>query len=204
MALVLLAGGTQAQHTEFLDLYPGCNDNQASKIYEPNAWPKDLDTPVFPDGGDLELLRYITEQMEDVYPDVIDSTVKGKVYRAKGIVYVHITVDRCGKAINPKVVKSVNDKYDQVALDICNNLPIFKPGIINNLRVKVGMVLPFHFMRSQLPPKNNWTEGSSDDGDSWGSPEPDPTPAPKAKKAKKAAKKVQKQNDDWGWGDDSW
>ena len=156
-------------HNEFANLYPDCEDNEPSKIYEPNEWPRDLRTPLFPNGGDIEFLRYIYDQLGKDYPDVVDSTVAAtddqpeKVYRAKGVVMVHITVDRCGKAVNPVVMESVNEAYDKAALKLMENLPLFKPGALNGVRVKVGMLVPVKFSRSHLPTKYEWDSG----GDGW-------------------------------------
>ena len=69
-------GPVQASYTEFLNLYPDCVDNESSTIYDPGHWPKDLELPIFPDGGDVELIRYIYSNV--VYPDVVDSVVKAK------------------------------------------------------------------------------------------------------------------------------
>lgn len=178
-----------AGYNEFLNLYPDCEDNEPSKIYEPNEWPKGLRAPLFPNGGDIEFLRYIYSNLEKNYPDVVDSTVAAtepgkpdKVYRAKGTVMVHITVDRCGKAVNPVVMESVNDKYDEAALKVLEDLPIFKPGAVDGVRVKVGLLVPVRFSRSTLPTRYEWETGgnsgdwsggddsSSDDSgsDDWG------------------------------------
>ncbi|MBR6043922.1 MAG: energy transducer TonB [Paludibacteraceae bacterium] len=194
--LLLHCGVFAAGHNEFVNLYPDCEDNEPSKIYEPNEWPKGLRTPLFPNGGDIEFLRYIYDQLGKDYPDVVDSTVAAtddqpeKVYRAKGVVMVHITVDRCGKAVNPVVMESVNDAYDKAALKLMENLPIFKPGALDGVRVKVGMLVPVKFSRSHLPTKYEWDSGgngwsggddsssdSSDDSgssDDWGSGWGDP------------------------------
>lgn len=156
-------------HNEFANLYPDCEDNEPSKIYEPKEWPKGLRTPLFPNGGDIEFLRYIYDELGKDYPDVVDSTTAAtettpeKVYRAKGIVMVHITVDRCGKAVNPVVVEGVNDAYDKAAIKLMENLPLFKPGALDGVRVKVGMLVPVKFSRSHLPTKYEWDTG----GDGW-------------------------------------
>ena len=167
--LLLHCGVFAAGHNEFVNLYPDCEDNEPSKIYEPNEWPKGLRTPLFPNGGDIEFLRYIYDQLGKDYPDVVDSTVAAtddqpeKVYRAKGVVMVHITVDRCGKAVNPVVMESGNDAYDKAALKLMEKLPIFKPGALDGVRVKVGMLVPVKFSRSHLPTKYEWDSG----GDGW-------------------------------------
>ncbi len=190
--MLSVASANAAGYTEFNNLYPDCEDNEPSKIYDPNEWPPGLRTPLFPNGGDVEFLRYIRSHLEQDYPDVVDSIVPSslpgypdRVYRAKGMVQVHITIDRCGRAVNPIVTKSCNDKYDAAALKVLSDLPLFKPGALNGERVKVGLLVPVRFVRSTMPVKNEWDTGgdsgwgdssssddSSDDSgsdDSWGS-----------------------------------
>lgn len=201
VALLGMLGANAASYTEFLNLYPDCEDNEPSKIYEPNEWPKGMRAPLFPNGGDIEFLCYIYNGLENNYPDVVDSTVPStdpgkpdKVYRAKGTVMVHITIDRCGKAVNPFVKKGLNDKYDAAAVKLLEDLPIFKPGAVDGVRVKVGLLVPVRFSRSTLPTRYEWETGGSngdwssgdDSGDSGDSGSDD------------------SGSDDWGgggWGD---
>ena len=60
-------------YTEFEDLYPNCQDNYESKIYGGTYgnWPPALNLPVFPHGGDVELSRYVKNNIE--YPHVVES-----------------------------------------------------------------------------------------------------------------------------------
>lgn len=154
-------------YAEFEDLYPGCDDNQASKIYEPDAWPPGFRPPLFPGGGDIMFIRYIFNKLNEDYPDVVDSTAPSnvpgepdKVYRAKGTVMVHLTIDRCGKAVNPVIKKGLNEEYNKAALKVFEDLPIFQPAALNGQRVKCGLLVPVRFIRETLPVKHeSWDEG---------------------------------------------
>lgn len=146
-------------HSEYENLYPDCVDNQESTIYGGtyNGWPKALIPPEFPGGGDVELTRFVHSSIE--YPHVVESYAypngpdKDSVeVLAKGTVVIQIVVDRCGRATRQEIVQSVNDEYDMEALRITQGLPVFKPGEMNGVRVKVALLIPFHFTRSKMPP----------------------------------------------------
>jgi TonB family protein len=145
------------RYLEFEHLYPECVDEEESTIYGgtyPNKWPDGLNLPVFPGGGDVELTRFVHHNIE--YPDVVDSITPATdsspavTYRPKGIVYVEIVVDRCGRATRQKVVQSVAEAYDEEAMRIMRNMPVFKPGSIDGVRVKVALVIPVYFTRDEL------------------------------------------------------
>ncbi len=139
---------------EFEELYPGCIDNEESTIYGgsyPNEWPKELNLPVFPGGGEVQLTRFVHSNID--YPDVMISDSDTTEIRLKGIVYVEVVIDRCGRATRQKIVNPVDELYDQEALRIMTNLPVFKPGSLDGERVKVALVVPVYFTRSTLPKK---------------------------------------------------
>jgi TonB family protein len=145
------------RYLEFEHLYPGCTDDEESTIYGgtyPDKCPDELNLPIFPGGGDIELTRFVHHNIE--YPDVVDSTTAATdstpaiTHRPKGIVYVEVVVDRCGRATRQEVVQSVNEIYDQEALRIMKNMPVFKPGAIDGVRVKVALVIPVYFTRDEL------------------------------------------------------
>ena len=136
-------------------LYPGCVDNEESTIYGGTygAWPKNLILPEFPDGGDVEFTRFIYNNL--TYPEVVeayDSASKQPIL-ARGVVAVQIVIDRCGRATRQEIVQSMNDEYDEEALRIMNGLPVFKPGEMDGVRVKVAFIVPVKFSRTHLPPK---------------------------------------------------
>lgn len=170
LSFLMSAVFLQAQdYTEFEDLYPNCQDNYDSKIYGGTYgnWPEALNLPVFPHGGDIELTRYVRNNIE--YPHVVESyeqSVDGKdsaEVLAKGIVAVQVVIDRCGKPSRVEVIQSVNDAYDEEALRIARGLPTFKPGDLYGERVKVALIIPFYFTRTKMPPPPE-----SEYGDFWG------------------------------------
>lgn len=170
LSFLMSAVFLQAQdYSEFEDLYPNCQDNYESKIYGGTYgnWPEALNLPVFPHGGDIELTRYVRNNIE--YPHVVESyeqSVDGKdsaEVLAKGIVAVQVVIDRCGKPSRVEVIQSVNDAYDEEALRIARGLPTFKPGDLYGERVKVALIIPFYFTRTKMPPPPE-----SEYGDFWG------------------------------------
>ena len=170
LSFLMSAVFLQAQdYTEFEDLYPNCQDNYESKIYGGTYgnWPEALNLPVFPHGGDIELTRYVRNNIE--YPHVVESyeqSVDGKdsaEVLAKGIVAVQVVIDRCGRPSRVEVIQSVNDAYDEEALRIARGLPTFKPGDLYGERVKVALIIPFYFTRTKMPPPPE-----SEYGDFWG------------------------------------
>lgn len=143
------------QYDEFEKLYPGCVDNQESTIYGGTfgSWPSNLILPEFPSGGDVELTRFVRNNL--TYPEVIESydSISKEPILAKGVVAVQIVIDRCGRATRQEILQSVNDAYDEEALRIMNGLPVFKPAEMNGIRVKCAMIVPVRFNRSKPLPK---------------------------------------------------
>lgn len=172
ICLSLVATALAAQedrYAEFEELYPGCVDDVDSPIYGGTygRWPQDLNLPEFPNGGDVELIRFVHANLE--YPEVIESVEYSEdkkdsvVHLAKGTVAVQIVIDRCGRASRAEIIQSVNEAYDEEALRILSGLPVFKPGDLNGERVKVALIVPIHFSRSAMPPPPE-----SEYGDFWG------------------------------------
>ena len=153
--LAFTAVSHAANLEQYESLYPGCVDNQESTIYGGTygAWPKDLVLPEFPGGGDVEFTRFIYNNL--TYPEVVEAydSVSKKPILAKGVVAVQIVIDRCGRATRQEIIQSVNDEYDEEALRIMNGLPVFKPGELDGVRVKVAFIVPVKFSKSKLPPK---------------------------------------------------
>ncbi len=174
-SLVTMNVVAQDPYAEFEELYPGCVDNEDSPIYGGTygKWPTDLNLPEFPNGGDVQLIRFVHDNLE--YPEVIESVEYSEdkkdsvVHLAKGTVAVQIVVDRCGRASRAEIIQSVNDAYDEEALRILSGLPVFKPGDLNGERVKVALIVPVHFSRSTMPPPPESEYGDYwGDGEDWG------------------------------------
>ncbi len=162
--LLFTAGTSFAQFEnllEFEHLYPDCVDNGAgATIYGgtyPDPWPKGLTLPEFPGGGEVQFTRFVYASTD--YPDVMAADSS----RVKGVVYVEIVIDRCGKAIKQKVLESVAQEYDDEALRIMRELPVFKPGSLEGVRVQVALIVPVYFTRNNLPKKKNTDEYYYDD-----------------------------------------
>lgn len=156
------------RYERFVNLYPGCEDNQASEIYDAEKKKPGLILPLFPGGGDVEFSRYVFHHQKGV--EVVDSVAAGKgpdggdlQYLLKGTVLVRVTIDRCGLAVNPEIVKSVCPEYDEEALEIMSDLPIFKPGEIDGIRVKVSLLVPVYYNRTHPKPKKDEDEYYYDD-----------------------------------------
>ncbi len=143
------------QYDEYENLYPGCVDNQESTIYGGTygSWPSSLILPEFPGGGDVELTRFVHDNI--TYPEVIEAydSLTNQPILAKGVVAIQVVIDRCGRATRQEILQSVNDAYDEEALRIMNGLPVFKPADLNGVRVKCALIVPVRFNRSKLVPK---------------------------------------------------
>ena len=164
--LLFTSGTLFAQYeylAEFENLYPDCVDNEESIIFGgsyPNKWPKELNLPVFPGGGDIQLTRYVNSNID--YPDVVNFATRE---RLKGVVYIEVVIDRCGRATRQRLMESVDHLYDMEALRIMENLPVFKPGALDGERVKVALTIPVYFTRSTLPKKKHTEEYNYEDYD---------------------------------------
>lgn len=146
------------RYGRFVNLYPGCEDNEASEIFDAQKKKPGLILPIFPGGGEVEFSRYVFHHQQGV--EVVDSVAAGKgpdggdlQYLLRGTVLVRVTIDRCGKAVNPEIVKGVCEEYDTEALEIMSDLPIFKPGEIDGIRVKVALTVPVYYNRKHPKPK---------------------------------------------------
>lgn len=156
------------RYERFANLYPGCEDNQESEIYSAEKKKPGLILPIFPGGGEVEFSRYVYHHQKGV--EVVDSVAPGKgpdggdlQYLLKGTVLVKVTIDRCGLAVNPEIVKGVCEEYDAEALEIMSDLPIFKPGEIDGIRVKVALLVPVYYNRTHPKPKRPEDEYEYDD-----------------------------------------
>lgn len=84
--------------------------------------------PEFP-GGDAALFNFIARNLR--YPVVAqENNVQGRVV-------ISFVVDKSGKAINPKIEKSVSPECDKEAKRIINIMPRWKPGTANGQPVNV-------------------------------------------------------------------
>ena len=156
------------RYGRFVNLYPGCEDNEPSKIYDAQMKKPGLILPIFPGGGEVEFSRYVFHHQQGI--EVVDSVAPGKgpdggdlQYLLRGTVLVRVTIDRCGKAVNPEIIKGVCEEYDTEALEIMSDLPIFKPGELDGIRVKVALSVPVYYTRKHPKPKRPEDEYYYDD-----------------------------------------
>jgi TonB family protein len=92
--------------------------------------------PEFP-GGSEKLKRYLGRELR--YPG---SALRDNL---QGTVMVTYTVDTGGQVTNPQVTTSVRSDVDQEALRLVNNMPRWKPAMINNQPVPVEYSSPVTF-----------------------------------------------------------
>ncbi len=92
--------------------------------------------PMFP-GGDLALLKYISEHTE--YPDT------AKINNIQGRVIVRFVVTSEGTVNDASVLKGVNPLLDKEALRVVSGLPEFQPGKQGGNPVPVWYMVPITF-----------------------------------------------------------
>ncbi len=92
--------------------------------------------PQFP-GGMQALMKFIGDKL--VYPQ------EAADHEIDGLVIVQFVVNKSGKAVNPKIIKSVHPLLDQAALDVVAELPMFEPGEQAGEKVPVYYRMPVQF-----------------------------------------------------------
>lgn len=92
--------------------------------------------PEFP-GGQVALVKYISKNIK--YPQ------KYKKDKINGRVFVSFVIDKDGKVISPKIVKSLNSECDAEALRVITKMPDWIPGEKNGQKVAVKFALPVNF-----------------------------------------------------------
>lgn len=63
-----------------------------------------------------------------------------------GNVYVSFVIDCCGRVSEPQVVRGLEEKADQKALELVQNMPNWNPGVNGHKKVKVRCVYPIRFI----------------------------------------------------------
>jgi protein TonB len=64
----------------------------------------------------------------------------------EGTVYVQYTINEKGKVVDPLVVKSTNDLFNEAAIDMIKNMPDWTPGIQRGKKVSVKFTTPIRFV----------------------------------------------------------
>jgi len=88
-------------------------------------------------GGEKSMYKFLIDKL--TYPEI------PKENDIQGTVYIEFTIDKMGKVIRPKVVKSVDPYLDKEALRVVTSMPDWKPGIQAGKPVSVTNVIPIKF-----------------------------------------------------------
>ena len=101
--------------------------------------------PEFP-GGMGKLMIYLAENTK--YPQISrENDIQGKVY-------VKFVIDKNGKVIDVKVVRSVSKELDAEALRVVSSMPNWTPGAQQGKKVKVSYIVPINFKLTNRKTKN--------------------------------------------------
>lgn len=94
--------------------------------------------PQFP-GGELALLKFIQSNL--IYPDF------EKENEIEGTVYVQFIISKEGKAVSPKILRSVKDSknFDKEVIRIVKSFPDWTPGEHAGQKVHVYFTMPVKF-----------------------------------------------------------
>ena len=86
--------------------------------------------------GDLAL--YFKKNLD--YPE--DS----RTNKVQGTVLVEFTVNKDGTISNVHVLKGVSKELNKECVDVVENMPEWKPGKVNGVKVKVKYIIPIKFI----------------------------------------------------------
>ncbi|MFC5270610.1 energy transducer TonB [Adhaeribacter terreus] len=92
--------------------------------------------PEFP-GGQTKMMEYIAQNIR--YPG--EALVNG----LQGIVFVSFVVEKNGKITQVETIKSAAPSLDAEAVRVCESMPNWEPGKLNNQTVAVKFTLPIRF-----------------------------------------------------------
>lgn len=92
--------------------------------------------PTFP-GGRKELAKYLEKNM--VYPEEMLRLGKS------GEVVVEFYVERSGVISGVNVVRSLSKEFDDEAIRLTRNMPVWNPGTKNGVPVRFKMTMPIVF-----------------------------------------------------------
>ena len=110
--------------------------SQNSSIEESAIFTKVDKMPEYP-GGQVALVKYLSKNIK--YPS------KFKKNKINGRVFVSFVIDKDGKVVTPKIVKSLNEECDAEALRVISKMPDWIPGEKNGIKVAVQFGLPVNF-----------------------------------------------------------
>ncbi len=110
--------------------------SQENKPNEKGVFSQVEEMPEFP-GGDSALRDFMVKNI--TYPE------QAKKDSIQGKVFVTFVVDAVGKVGDVKVVRGVHPLLDQEAVRVIGLMPLWKPGKLNGVPVKVSYTLPVMF-----------------------------------------------------------
>ncbi len=110
--------------------------SQSNSTDENTIYTKVDKMPEYP-GGQVALVKYISKNIK--YP------AKYKKDKVNGRVFVSFVIDKTGKVVMAKIVKSLNEECDAEALRVISKMPDWIPGEKNGEKVAVQFGLPVNF-----------------------------------------------------------
>lgn len=109
---------------------------QTGNVDENGIYTKVDKMPEYP-GGQVALVKFISKNIK--YPN------KYKKDKVNGRVFVSFVIDKTGKVIMAKIIKSLNEECDAEALRVISKMPDWIPGEKNGEKVAVQFGLPVNF-----------------------------------------------------------
>jgi TonB family protein len=105
--------------------------------------------PAYP-GGNEAMFKFLIEKLK--YPE------KARQNKQEGTVVIQFIVDKKGKLLDQKVVRSISPEIDAEALRVVGLMPQWKPGLQKGQKVNVKFNLPIRFMLDEKPAQEVFTE----------------------------------------------
>jgi len=114
-----------------------CWAQNSNEVIEKDSIYSIAEVPAEYPGGKRQLYSFIDSVL--IYPkDALKDSIQGKVY-------IKFVVDRNGKAIMPKIVKSLSPTTDAEALRIISKMPKWTPAKQGGQNVPMYYMLPIPF-----------------------------------------------------------
>lgn len=85
------------------------------------------------------------EETNELIFKYIDGAAKKINTKDHGTVYIQFLVDNQGNTVNPKIIRSENERLNEFAIQIIKNMPKWKPGTQRGKPVNVQYTIPIRF-----------------------------------------------------------
>ncbi len=92
--------------------------------------------PEFP-GGQEALMNYLTKNLK--FPD------QAREQGVQGTVYITFIVELDGRISGVRVLRGIDSEFDEEAMRVVRNMPVWKPGTQRGKAVRVRYALPIRF-----------------------------------------------------------